>query len=178
MRQAWAALAVVVAGAVQAQAQVPEPQGFHGEPYRSETPATLAGARVIGAAEAMELHARGLPFIDVLPRTARPEGLPEGTLWNAPPHLSIPGATWLHGTGYERLSPVEQARLAEGLARLSGGDKAAPLVIFCKRDCWMSWNAARRAVALGYRGVIWFPDGIEGWQEQGGGLEPVSPATP
>ena len=176
MRWAWAALAVVLAGA--AQAQVPEPPSFHGEPYRSETPATLAGAQVIDAAEAMRLHGQGVPFIDVLPRQARPEGLPEGTLWNAPPHLSIPGAIWLYDTGYDRLAPAEQARLAEGLARLSGGDKAAPLVIFCKRDCWMSWNAAKRAVALGYRGVIWFPDGVEGWQEQGGRLEPIGPAGP
>ncbi len=43
MRWAWAALAVVLAGA--AQAQVPEPPSFHGEPYRSETPATLAARR-------------------------------------------------------------------------------------------------------------------------------------
>ncbi|WP_287886477.1 MULTISPECIES: PQQ-dependent catabolism-associated CXXCW motif protein [Paracoccus] len=176
MRWAWAALAVVLAGA--AQAQVPEPPSFHGEPYRSETPATLAGAQVIDAAEAMRLHAQGVPFIDVLPRTARPEGLPEGTFWNEPPHLSIPGAAWLYDTGYDRLAPAEQARLAEGLARLSGDDRAAPMVIFCKRDCWMSWNAAKRAVALGYRGVIWFPDGVEGWQEQGGSLEPASPAGP
>lgn len=176
MRWAWAALGVVLAGA--AQAQVPEPPSFHGEPYRSETPATLAGAQVIDAAEAMRLHAQGVPFIDVLPRTARPEGLPEGTFWNEPPHLSIPGAAWLYDTGYDRLAPAEQARLAEGLARLSGDDRAAPMVIFCKRDCWMSWNAAKRAVALGYRGVIWFPDGVEGWQEQGGSLEPASPAGP
>ncbi|MDQ7261793.1 PQQ-dependent catabolism-associated CXXCW motif protein [Paracoccus sp. PS-1] len=176
MTRLWAVLAICLAGA--ARAEVPEPQDYRGEPYRSETPATLAGARVIDAAEAMRLHGQGVPFIDVLPRTARPEGLPEGTLWNEPPHLSIPGAVWLYDTGYDRLANAEQARLAEGLARLSGGDKAAPMVIFCKRDCWMSWNAGKRAVALGYRGVIWFPDGVEGWQEQGGTLEPVTPAGP
>jgi len=180
MNRLGVALAVLLAGAVPGlvAAQVPEPQGFHGEPYRGKTPETLAGARVVGADEARRLHAQGVPFIDVLPRMARPANLPEGTLWNAPPHLSIPGATWLYDTGYDRLAPAEETRLAQGLARLSGGDKAAQMVFFCKRDCWMSWNAARRAVALGYRGVIWFPDGIEGWQEQGGALEPVSPAAP
>ncbi|GLK66158.1 MULTISPECIES: PQQ-dependent catabolism-associated CXXCW motif protein [Paracoccus] len=177
MRRLGVVLAVVLAGAAPAhlRAEVTGPQGFHGEPYRSETPATLAGARVIDAAEAMRLHGQGVPFIDVLPRTARPEGLPEGTLWNEPPHLSIPGAIWLYNTGYDRLAPAEEARLAQGLERLSGGDKAAPLVMFCKRDCWMSWNAAKRAVALGYQGIIWFPDGIEGWQEQGGELVPATP---
>ncbi|WP_199258568.1 PQQ-dependent catabolism-associated CXXCW motif protein [Paracoccus binzhouensis] len=180
MKRLGAVLAMLLAVAAPAQtlAQVPEPEGFRGEPYRAETPATLAGARVIDAAEAMRLHAQGVPFIDVLPRQARPEGLPEGTLWNAPPHLSIPGATWLYDTGYDRIAPAEAARLRDGLARLSGGDKAARLVIFCKRDCWMSWNAGKRAVALGYTGVLWFPDGVEGWQEQGGSLEPVTPAGP
>ncbi|RDW14602.1 PQQ-dependent catabolism-associated CXXCW motif protein [Paracoccus thiocyanatus] len=173
----WAALAAFLAG-VAAQAQVPEPQGFRGEPYRAETPDSLAGAQVIDTAQAVGLHRQGVPFIDVLPRTARPAGLPQGTLWNEPPHLTIPGATWLYGTGYDWLSPAEEARLVQGLARLTGGDKAAPLVIFCKRGCWMGWNAAKRAVALGYRGVNWFPDGVEGWQEQGGALEPVTLAAP
>ena len=55
-------------------------------------------------------------------------------------------------------------------------DRAAPLVIFCRSDCWMSWNAARRAVALGYSGIQWFPGGIEGWQAAGGA--PLVKATP
>jgi rhodanese-related sulfurtransferase len=40
----------------------------------------------------------------------------------------------------------------------------------------MSWNAARRAVALGYTAVHWFPGGIEGWQSAGGA--PLVRATP
>jgi PQQ-dependent catabolism-associated CXXCW motif protein len=39
------------------------------------------------------------------------------------------------------------------------------MVIFCKRACWMSWNAAKRAQAYGYAQVLWFSDGIEGWRE-------------
>lgn len=158
----------LLAGA--AQAQVAEPGDFHGEPYRAPVPATLAGARVIDPAEAVALHARGVPFIDVLPRQKRPENLPADTIWRAPPHQTIPGAIWLYDTGYQRLAAEEQARLADGLARATRGDKAAPVVIFCKTDCWMSWNAAKRAVMLGYSGTIWFPGGVEGWQMQGGSL--------
>ena len=36
-------------------------------------------------------------------------------------------------------------------------------MIYCHEKCWLSWNAAKRAVAYGYRRVYWFPDGIEGW---------------
>nr|AAC44559.1 unknown [Paracoccus denitrificans] len=80
-------------------------ESFHGEPYRSETPATLAGAQVIDAAEAMRLHAQGVPFIDVLPRTARPEGLPEarfGTNRRIFPFPARPGFTIPDMTGWPR----------------------------------------------------------------------------
>ncbi|MFD1881639.1 PQQ-dependent catabolism-associated CXXCW motif protein [Paracoccus pacificus] len=156
-------------------AAVPEPDGFRAPPYREATPATLAGATVINAAEARTLHDAGVPFIDVYPRKGRPANLPEGTIFREEPYLTIPGATWLHDTGYEALNPVEEARLRDGLAQISKGDMAAPMVIFCRRDCWLSWNAAKRAVAWGYTGIRWFPDGIEGWQESGGKLEPTTP---
>jgi rhodanese-related sulfurtransferase len=29
----------------------------------------------------------------------------------------------------------------------------------------MSWNAAKRIVAMGYANVIWYPDGTDGWAE-------------
>lgn len=165
----WCFALILMAGAAWAEV-VPEPQGFRGEPYRAALPATLAGARVIDGAEAMALHQRGVPFLDVLPRQKRPDNLPEGTIWNAPPHLTIPGAVWLYDTGYQQLAPAETARLADGLATATHGDKAAPVVIFCKADCWMSWNAAKRAVALGYTAVNWYPQGIDGWQQMGGEL--------
>jgi PQQ-dependent catabolism-associated CXXCW motif protein len=38
-----------------------------------------------------------------------------------------------------------------------------PLVFYCQVDCWMSWNAAKRAIALGYARVHWYPDGTDGW---------------
>jgi len=35
-------------------------------------------------------------------------------------------------------------------------------VNYCHRNCWLSWNAAKRAISYGYRNVFWFPDGMEG----------------
>ncbi len=158
-----AAIAVGLALAAPVAAQVPEPDGFRGEPYRAPVPASLAGATVIDADQALALHEQGAGFVDVFPRTRHPEGLPKGTFWREPQHLTIPGAVWLWDTGYQSLSPAEQARLENGLRQVTGGDPNAPVVIFCRADCWMSWNAARRAVDLGYTAVHWFPEGTDGW---------------
>lgn len=166
------AAALLLAGSA-AWAQPPEPVGFRGPPYDGEVPAALTGARIIDAAEAVALHDAGTTFIDVYPRQTRPQGLPPGTLWRAPPHLTISGAIWLYDTGYERLNPAETARLHDGLARATGGDTARPVVIFCRADCWMGWNAAKRAVALGYDHILWFPGGTDDWLLQGRDLVPA-----
>jgi len=59
--------------------------------------------------------------------------------------------------------------------RASGGDKAKQLVIYCQADCWMSWNAAKRALSLGYSNVAWYRDGTDGWSAAG---LPMQNATP
>ncbi len=161
-------LALLVSGA----GVVAEPGGFRGPPYRDAVPETVLGARGITTAEAVALHAQGVPFIDVLPHTARPEGLPEGTIWRTPLHLTIPDAHWLPGAGYEALAPETEAWVRAALDRLTGGDPDATVVFFCKRDCWMSWNATRRAQLWGYSGALWFPDGQDGWPE------PLAEVTP
>ena len=168
--------ALFLAAALPAAAEVPEPSGFHAEPYRAPVPATVEGRPGLTAAEAARLHAQGVPFVDVLPRQKRPEGLPQGTIWHVPAHRTIPGAVWLPDTGYDRLAPTEERYLRDGLARVTGGQPAAPLVIFCKRDCWMSWNAAKRALGWGFAGVQWFPGGVEDWQAEGGTLQEAVPA--
>ena len=35
----------------------------------------------------------------------------------------------------------------------------------------MSWNAAKRALALGYAHVAWYPEGADGWAAAGLPLE-------
>ena len=60
-----------------------------------------------------------------------------------------------------------EAYFRHGLARLTGGKRDAAVVFFCLKDCWMSWNAAKRALELGYTNVMWFSDGTDGWQELG-----------
>ena len=159
-----------------AAAAPPEPGGYRNDAYRAPTPATLKGARVLNAAEAHALWtSKSAAFIDVLPQPPRPKNLPKGVLWRDKPRDDIPGSLWLPDTGYGELAPSTLAYFAAGLKKASGGDINRPLVFYCQRECWMSWNAARRALTLGYKSVDWFPDGADGWRDAGYPLERRTP---
>jgi len=162
-----ATLAFTFALALPAQAQenVPEPEGYRTDNYRAPVPATLAGARVLATGEAEAIWRAGAGvFIDVLPHAPKPQNLPAGTIWREKPRLNIPGSVWLPDTGYGTLAAATEDYLRHGLARASGGNSATLLVIYCLTDCWMSWNAAKRALSYGYRNVAWYPEGTDGWQ--------------
>ena len=161
------ALLVVWLGAA-AEAAPLEPDGYRTENYRAETPATLKGAIVLTATEARALwEAKAAAFIDVLPQAPRPKNLPAEVVWRPAPREDIPGSIWLPDTGYGELNPIMQDYLVTGLKK--AGERT--LVFYCQRNCWMSWNAARRALALGFTHVDWFPDGVDGWREAGLVLE-------
>lgn len=179
---ALAALALGTAGPTRAgeatpEAAIPaEPSGYRFEPYRAPTPATLAGAEVLTPAQAEALwRSKAAVFLDVLPRPPRPANLPEGTVWHEPPHESIPGARWLPNVGFGALDAATTRYFEDGLAAATGGNHQARIVIYCLKDCWMSWNAARRALAAGYTQVAWFPTGIDGWKAAGLPVERLSP---
>ncbi|TFV80511.1 PQQ-dependent catabolism-associated CXXCW motif protein [Bradyrhizobium frederickii] len=163
---AVALVAAVLAAPVLAQQQEPfEPENYRADNYRAPVPATLAGARVLTTAEAEAIwRAKSGVFVDVLPRPPKPKNLPEGTVWRDAPRRNIPGGVWLPDTGYGSLPPAMDDYFQRGLTRVSGGDKATLLVIYCLADCWMSWNAAKRALAYGYSNIAWYPDGTDGWE--------------
>jgi PQQ-dependent catabolism-associated CXXCW motif protein len=163
-------LAGIVLGAclmgtmVQAQEHGAEPDQYRIEDYRAPVPATLAGARVLTTAEAEVIwRDKTGAFIDVLPRPPKPPNLPAGTVWRDKPRFDITGSIWLSDTGYGKLATDTEAYLKAGLARASGGRFDALLVIYCEANCWMSWNAAKRAVSYGYSNIAWFPEGTDGW---------------
>jgi PQQ-dependent catabolism-associated CXXCW motif protein len=89
---------------------------------------------------------------------------------------TLPAAHWLPGAGRgTSLEDDVQAKLAAELDRLSCGDKAAPVVMFCQsKTCWLSANAAVRAVAMKYRAVYWYRGGRCAWQEADLPMGPVS----
>ena len=90
----------------------------------------------------------------MLPRPPRPPGLPASTIWRPKPRLDIPGSIWLPDTGYGALAPVMETYLrawsGPGVRRRS---VAACWCSTAWKNCWMSWNAAKRAMTLGYTHV-------------------------
>jgi PQQ-dependent catabolism-associated CXXCW motif protein len=161
---------------VRAEDAPPEPAGYRTENYRAPTPATLAGARVVTTAQVETLwQDKAAIFVDVMPRAPRPPNLPPGTIWRDRPRSNIPGSIWLPDTGYGELAPVTEDYLRKNLAQVTGGDRTKLLVIYCLRDCWMSWNAAKRILAVGYTNVAWYPEGTDGWTDA---LLPITDAQP
>jgi PQQ-dependent catabolism-associated CXXCW motif protein len=160
-------LAVLVSASVRVFGQdASEPEGYRTENYRAPTPATLKGARVVKTLEAQQIWKDGgAVFLDVLPRAPRPANLPPGTIWREKPRLGIPGSIWLPDTGYGALAPVTEDYLRTNLARVTMGDRTKMVVVYCQRACWMSWNAAKRILGMGYTNVAWYPDGTDGWEE-------------
>jgi PQQ-dependent catabolism-associated CXXCW motif protein len=154
-----------------------EPDGYRMEDYRAPTPPSLKGAQVLTTREAEALWKAGTAaFVDVLPRPPRPAALPAGTIWHDAQRLDIPGSIWLPNTGFGALAAVTEAYLRRGLERARAGADDRLLVIYCQRDCWQSWNAAKRALALGYRHIAWYPEGTDGWHDAGLPLENATPA--
>ena len=159
------AIAFAFAVSVRAEESPPEPEGYRVDNYRAPVPATLAGVRVLTTEQAEVIwRSKSAAFIDVLPRPPKPANLPAGTIWRDKPRLNIPGSLWLPDTGYGTLAATTEDYWRDGLARATGGNNAKPLVIYCLEDCWMSWNAAKRALSYGYSNVAWYPEGTDGWQ--------------
>jgi PQQ-dependent catabolism-associated CXXCW motif protein len=168
-------LVILVGSRAGSQDRVPEPAGYRVDQYRAATPATLTGASVLTTAEARLRWNNGAIFVDVLALSPRPANLPNGTIWREKTRKDIPGSIWLPDTGYGELAAETENYFRLGLKRVTRSDSAKLLVFYCLRDCWMSWNAAKRALALGYKNVAWYPDGTDGWEAAGLPLQEAKP---
>jgi PQQ-dependent catabolism-associated CXXCW motif protein len=155
---------------------VPEPAGYRMAEYRAPVPVRLTGATTVDTAGLQQLLASGRPIlIDVLPASRAPQDRPADRLWRPKPHANLPGSVWLANVGYGELSAEFERYFRDHLARLSAGDTGRQLVFYCQAGCWMSWNAAKRAQSYGYRNVVWYPEGTDGWQATGLPLVPAEP---
>jgi quinoprotein dehydrogenase-associated probable ABC transporter substrate-binding protein/PQQ-dependent catabolism-associated CXXCW motif protein len=156
--------------------RVPEPAGFRLGDYRAPVPAKLAGAAVVDTAELQALLAEQAPIlIDVLPAPPPPDDRGGARIWRGQERANIPGSVWLANVGFGELAPEVERYFADNLTRMTTGDPSRRLVFYCQAECWMSWNAAKRALALGYRDVAWYPEGTDGWAAAGLPLEPAAP---
>ena len=153
---------------------VPEPDGYRLEEYDAPVPVSLKGATTVDAVAVKQLlDEQNALLIDVIPAHRKPDFLPENQIWIPPSHMGIEGAVWLPDIGYGVLSDTTLKYFTDNLEKHTGSNTDIPVIFYCWLDCWMSWNAARRALTMGYKNVYWFADGIEGWTFEDYSLVPL-----
>lgn len=161
------------------ESPVAEPKDFWLGPVNAPVPATLSGGTVIRAKDlAGLLKQRGAVVVDVSNSQQRPEKLAPQAVWMPPPHPAIPGSLWIAGAGAGTIDVNVEKLYRQRLAEATSHNLEHPIVVYCHERCWLSWNAAKRAIRYGYRNVYWFPDGIEGWRAAGFPTATVTAATP
>lgn len=142
----------------------PEPPSFRIDDYHAAVPATVDGHPALTTKQVVDLwHSHGTVFIDTLPQPPRPVGLPADTIWRPKIRYDIPGSIWLPDTGYGELAAITERYFENGLDVATSSDRSRHIVFYCLANCWMSWNATRRARALGYSNVDWYAEGTDGW---------------
>jgi PQQ-dependent catabolism-associated CXXCW motif protein len=173
LRLSLAALALSLwLGNAHAQAPLFSAEGYRIDLYRSPTPDQLQGATLVDTPalqSLLEQTPRPL-LIDVYRRQWL-----QGRFIEDTPHENLPGSHWLANTGDGELTPQWQDYFADSLKKLTAGDPTQPLVFYCRSDCWLSWNAVKRAATLGYKTLYWYRDGVDAWQAAN---LPVTPARP
>ena len=148
---------------------IPEPSGYWTGPTNSPVPATLTGAKVILDAHRLQalLDHQHPALIDVSNAPRRPDNMAPGAPWLPLPHHAIPGTVWIPGPGAGEIPAAVDIFFRQQLAKATANDLTRPVVIYCHESCWLSWNAAKRALSYGYQHIYWYRDGIEGWKAAG-----------
>ncbi len=162
----------------EAAEEVAEPEGYWTGPINSPVPTTIEGGKVVHAQELSNLiDNEEIVLIDVSESPKRPEGMAADAPWIPLAHESIPGSIWIPDVGGGTISANIEEFFVSQLTDETGEDYDYPIVIYCHEQCWLSWNAAKRAINHGFRNVYWFPEGIEGWRAAGFETEVVKPRT-
>ena len=122
------------------------------------TPTSIPGARVVSTRQLAE-WTRGQPG-------------PQGRVMllhaiGGATHLpnAIPAAPASQGGAFD---DAVQREFGDYLRTATGGDRATLIVTYCQGvQCWGSYNAALRAVRLGYTNVHWYRGGMDAWRGAG-----------
>ncbi|UUZ74447.1 rhodanese-like domain-containing protein [Polaromonas sp. P1(28)-13] len=131
--------------------------------YGATTPETIPGGTVVATGALAKLlsqraQGKGPVLVSVIDEK-----------WGIPGAVKLPYA----GVGGSFDDTVSQ-RLGEDLKALTAGRADTPLVFYCHHaQCWLSFNAALRAIKLGYTNVMWYRYGLERWMHNRFPLEEV-----
>lgn len=148
------------------------PDGYRISYYRSATPLEVQGGTTL-TTEELSLQLLKHPetrLIDVQPVTWR-----NGIFIYDTPRQTLPNSIWLPNVGWGELEDHWIEYFAKHLFELSQGNRNHPIALFCTADCWMSWNAVKRAHSWGYTQLLWYAEGSDGWLEAGYALKEAHP---
>lgn len=178
LRRAARIVAVAAATAsAAASAQIAPPAEYRTDHYRAPTPTHVPGALTVDTDAARALFNAGAVwpiFVKSLKRSTVP---PHPWLSGGAERL-IPGGVWLPNVG---IGDADAATIAFFRRELDALHARAPergYMFYCYLDCWVSWNAAKRALELGYAPVVWYPGGVDGWTLDEAPTEATSPVAP
>lgn len=141
-------------GMLQAELQdfgVPPTQQLH-DVMHGPTPTSIPGGQVITTDRLMMLYQQG-----------QQNGLLVFDVLNGNLHLPM-AQNALGAAQAGSFKDQTQQQFGQYLEQVTQGNKARPMVFYCAGpQCWMSYNAALRAINLGYSQVYWYRGGIEAW---------------
>ena len=130
---------------------VPPTAEIHQGPPHGPTPLSIPGGTVVTTDQLDALtQSRNALLLDVLGG-----------------QLTLPNAVDASGMGRagvdERLFQEEVDRF---LANRTNNDRTVAIILFCSDpQCWLSYNAALRAMRAGYSNVYWYRGGLTAWQK-------------
>lgn len=164
------------AGAEKAYPHIDPESGYRTGHYRAALPEKAPGSKRIDAKtlKAM-IDAGDVILLDVNAHVGAGYDPLSGDWFVQEKRFDIPGSTWLPDVGAGYLTPEMTRFFRENLQKLTTGDKSKAIALYCQADCWMSWNASKRASSWGYSNLYWFPEGDAGWREAGYELVEAKP---
>lgn len=140
---------------------VPPTDQLHNGAMHGPTPTSVPGGQLIttqGLVPLIMNQGGQTLILDVL---GGPQGLPG----------AIPAVRAAQGGSFQDQT---QQEFAQFLQSATQGRKDVPIVTYClSTQCWMSYNAALRAINLGYTNVLWYRGGVEAWGANGGPFIPL-----
>jgi PQQ-dependent catabolism-associated CXXCW motif protein len=132
-------------------------QSFLQTQVGSPTPLTIPGARLVTTEQlrtAIQSGRREFLLVDAL---------------DAAGHQTIPGAYSIPLAGTAgNFNDFAQQQVFQKLLSLTSARVGYPIVFFCQgARCWESYNAALRAMRMGFSNVYWYRGGLSAWQQAG-----------
>lgn len=119
------------------------------------TPTSIPGGKVIATRQLSEMLQRGQGKVLLLHAYGASEHLPGA---------QAVGPASQGGSFDDQV----QREFGQYLRQATKGDMSRNVVVYCAGpQCWGSYNAALRAIHMGFRNVYWYRGGLEAWAQAG-----------